>query len=55
MLLEALKQGIRGVNRLQVGTTVLTRVGLFHLSPKGVRDKLCPIADAQHREAPHEL
>ena len=55
LLLEVLEQRIRGIDRLQVGTSVLTRVSLFDTPSQGVRDELGAIADTQHGDAPNKL
>ena len=55
LLLELLKERIRGIYRLKVGTSILARIGLLDLSTKCVRDKLGAVADAQYRDAPNKL
>ena len=48
VLVEALEQRICGVDRLQIGTTILARVGLLNLTTQGVRNELSTIADAEY-------
>ena len=55
VLHEAFEQWVLGVEVLEVGTSVLARVGCLHLSAAGVRDVLCAVADAKHRDASYEL
>ena len=55
VLFETTEQGVGGVNRLEVGTSVLARISLFHLATEGVRDELGAIANAQHGQATYEL
>ena len=55
MLLEALEERIGSVDRLQIGTTILARVGFFNLTAKGVRDELCTIADTQNWHLAYKL
>ena len=53
--LETLEERVGGIKRLQVGPSILTGVGTFHLSTIGVGDELCAIADTQHRQTAHKL
>ncbi len=53
--LETTEQGVVEVDGLQMGTPILTAVGLLHLAAKGVRDELRTIADAQHGQTAQEL
>ena len=46
ILLKSLEQGIRGIDCREMGATILARICLLNLAPKGVRDKLRTIADA---------
>ena len=55
VLFETTEQGVGDVNRLEVGTSVLARISLFHLATEGVRDELGAIANAQHGQATYEL
>ena len=55
LLLKMLEEQVRSIHRLEVCPTVLPAVGLLHLTAKGMRDKLCAIADAQHGNLPDEL
>ena len=52
---EALEERIVEVDGLEVGTTVLTAIGLLDLSAKAVRDELGAVADAQHRNLADKL
>ena len=52
---KALEERIIEIDGLEIGPSVLTAVGLLHLSAKGVTDELRTIADAQHRNLTHEL
>ena len=55
VLVKSFKQWICSVDGFQIGTTILTRVGLFNLATKCVRNELCTIADAQHRHLTNKL
>ena len=55
VLNEALEQRVLSVEVLEVGTSVLARVGCLHLSAASIRDVLCAVADAKHRDASYEL
>ena len=46
--LETLEEGIAGLEVLQVGAAILATVGGLHLTPIGMGDKLCAVADAEH-------
>lgn len=46
--LETLEEGIAGLEVLQVGAAILATVGSLHLTPIGMGDKLCAVADAEH-------
>ena len=52
---KSLEQGIGCIHRCQMGASILSRVGLLHLASKGVRDKLCTIADAKHWQTTNKL
>ena len=55
MLIKSFEQRIRRVDSLEVGTTILTGVSLLNLTAQRVGDKLCTIADAQHRHLANKL
>ena len=54
-LLKALEKRIVEINGFEVSTSVLTGIGLLHLTTEGMGDELCTIADAQHWQTPHKL
>ena len=53
--LETAEKRIFDIYILQMGATILTRVGLFHLSTIGKRDELGAITNAQNRHFAHKL
>ena len=53
--LKAFEEWIVKVDGLQMGTSVLTAVGLLHLATQGMRDELRSITDAQHGHTTYEL
>ena len=52
---KSVEQRILGIEVLKIGASVLTRVGCLNLSTVGVRNELCAIADAKHRDASYKL
>ena len=55
MLVETLEQRILRVNGLQMGATILTGIGLLHLTAVGIGDVLRTVADTQYRHLAYKL
>ena len=55
VLVEILKERVRSIYRLQIGTSVFARIGLLDLATEGMTDKLRTIADAQDWDTAYEL
>ena len=54
-LLESLEQRVVEIDSLEVGTSILARVGLFYLTTQCIADKLGSVADTQHRYTSNKL
>ena len=55
ILFKALEERIGIVERPQMGTAILSGIGLLHLTAQGVCHKLSAIANAQHGQLAQEL
>ena len=55
VLLEAFKQWIRRIYRLQMGTAVFTAVGFLNLAAQSMADELSTIADAKDWQTTDKL